>query len=86
MGFKFGMIPESAKDLFSQNVTADYFLIGGDVRLPVVKGKGLIPTVSVGGGYTFLRGQIGITDVSSGETIDISRPDATNAWDGAVPA
>ena len=73
LGFKFGMIPEKAKDLFSQNVTADYFLIGGDVRFPVIKGKGLVPTLSVGGGYTFLRGRIGITDAISGpETVDIT--------------
>jgi hypothetical protein len=72
MGFKFGMIPEEAKDLFSSSVTADYFLIGGDVRLPVVMGKGLVPTISIGGGYTFLRGQIGITDVSPSEVIDIT--------------
>jgi len=72
MGFKFGMIPEEAKDLFSQNVTADFFLIGGDVRFPVLKGRGLIPTLSVGGGYTFLRGRVGIVDVIPGETIDIS--------------
>ena len=74
LGFKLGMIPESAKDMFSQNVTADYFLIGGDIRLPVIKGKGIVPTVSVGGGYTFLRGQIGITDVAPSEVIDISVP------------
>jgi hypothetical protein len=72
LGLKFGMIPESAKDTFSSNVTADYFLIGGDIRLPVVKGKGIVPTVSIGGGYTFLRGQIGITDVAPSETIDIT--------------
>jgi hypothetical protein len=72
MGFKFGIIPESAKSLFSKNVTADYLLIGGDVRFPLLKGKGLVPTLSVGGGYTFLRGRIGINDISSGETIDIS--------------
>jgi len=72
LGFKFGMIPEQAKGLFSENVTADYFLIGGDVRFPLLKGHGLLPTLSVGGGYTFLRGNIGIVDISSGETIDIS--------------
>jgi len=73
MGFKLGMIPESAKDLFSDNITADYLLIGGDVRLPVVKGKGLIPTLSIGGGYTFVRGRIGITDAIAGpETVDIT--------------
>jgi hypothetical protein len=72
LGFKFGIIPEQAKDLFSDKVTADFFLVGGDVRFPVIKGKGLVPTLSVGGGYTFLRGSIGINDVSTGETIDIS--------------
>jgi len=72
LGFKLGMIPEAAKDWLSDNVTADYFLIGGDVRLPVVKGKGLIPTVSIGGGYTFLRGRIGLTDIAASETIDIT--------------
>ncbi len=71
LGFKLGALPESAKDLFGQNVTADYFLIGGDVRLPVVKGKGLVPTVSIGGGYTFLRGRIGITEVASEQRINI---------------
>ena len=82
MGFKFGMIPEEAKDLFGQDVTADYFLIGGDIRLPVVKGKGLLPTVSIGGGYTFLRGQVGITDVSASEVIDISDPMVTAGYPG----
>jgi hypothetical protein len=72
LGFKFGMIPESAKDLFSDKITADYFLIGGDIRFPVLKGHGLVPTLSIGGGYTFLRGRIGINDVASGETIDIT--------------
>jgi hypothetical protein len=71
LGFKLGVIPESAKDLFSDNVTADYFLIGGDVRLPVVRGKGLVPTVSIGGGYTFVRGRIGVTDVASEQRINI---------------
>jgi hypothetical protein len=72
LGFKFGMLPESAKDLFSDKITADYFLIGGDIRFPVLKGHGLVPTLSIGGGYTFLRGRIGINDVASGERINIS--------------
>jgi hypothetical protein len=82
MGFKFGIIPESAKSLFSQNVTADYLLIGGDVRFPVLKGKGWVPTLSIGGGYTFLRGRIGINDIASGETIDISAIMGSRGWDG----
>jgi hypothetical protein len=84
LGFKFGFIPESAKDLFSDNVTADYLVIGGDVRLPVVRGKGLIPTVSIGGGYTFLRGRIGISNVATSQTIDISDVMQADGWDGAA--
>ncbi len=71
LGFKLGAIPESAKELFSDSMTVDFFLIGGDVRLPVVKGKGLVPTVSIGGGYTFLRGRVGITSIPN-QTIDLS--------------
>lgn len=84
MGFKFGMIPEEAKGLFSQNVTADFFLIGGDLRFPLLKGRGLIPTLSVGGGYTFLRGRVGIVDVSSDETIDISTLMTTAGYGGTL--
>lgn len=71
VGFKFGVIPEQAKHMFSEDVTADYLLVGGDVRVPLIKGRGIVPTLSVGGGYTFLRGTLGITDVVSGEVVDI---------------
>jgi hypothetical protein len=72
VGVKFGYIPDKAKDLFSDNVTADYLLAGFDARLRLVEGAGLLPTISAGAGYNFLRGTIGVTDVSSGETIDIT--------------
>jgi hypothetical protein len=72
IGVKFGFIPEDAKDLFSDNVTADYLLAGADVRLRLTEGKGLLPTISAGAGYNYMQGTIGINDVSSGETIDVT--------------
>lgn len=74
VGVKFGFIPEKAKTLFSDEVTADYLLAGADVRLRLTEGKGFLPTISAGAGYNYMRGTIGITDVSTSETIDISVP------------
>ncbi len=71
VGVKFGFIPEKAKTLFSDEVTADYLLAGADVRLRLTKGKGFLPTISAGAGYNYMRGTIGINDVSSSETINI---------------
>jgi hypothetical protein len=72
VGFKFGFIPEKAKELFSDKVTADYLLAGADVRLSLAEGSGPMPTISVGAGYNFMQGTLGINDVSAGEDIDIS--------------
>jgi len=80
VGFKFGMIPEQAKNYLSEDVTTDYFLIGGDVRFRVVEGRAFIPTVSLGAGYTFLRGTVGITDVGPSEVIDITAPMAAAGY------
>lgn len=83
IGFKFGMIPEQAKDLLSDNVSVDYLLIGGDVRVPLIQGKGLVPTLSVGGGYTYLVGTIGLANVVPGQVIDISAPMNSEGYAGA---
>jgi hypothetical protein len=73
IGVKFGFIPEDAKDLFSDKVTADYLLAGADVRFRLTEGKGILPTISAGAGYNYMQGTIGINDVSSGDQdIDIS--------------
>jgi len=72
VGVKFGFIPDQAKELFSDKVTADYLLAGVDARLRWVEGRGLLPTISAGAGYNFMQGTLGINDVSTGETIDIT--------------
>jgi hypothetical protein len=69
IGVKFGFIPEDAKALFSDKVTADYLLAGADVRLRVIEGRGILPTLSAGAGYNYMQGALGINDVGSGPTV-----------------
>jgi len=70
IGLKFGYLPDALRDKLGK-INADYLLAGGDVRFRVVDGKGLLPTVSVGGGYTYLEGSVGIPDVAGSKTIDL---------------
>jgi hypothetical protein len=71
LGFKVGFLPDKAKLLLP--FPLDYLMIGGDVRLPLLKGKGLLPAISVGVGYTYLRGGITMEDVFGGDKdVDIS--------------
>jgi len=70
IGLKFGYIPEKLREKLGK-INADYLLAGGDVRLRVVEGRGLLPSLSVGGGYTFLEGNIGIPDVAGSTIINL---------------
>ena len=70
VGFKAGFIPENAKVLLPFPV--DYLMLGGDVRYAVLKGKGLLPALSVGAGYTYLRGGVTMPEaIAGGETVDL---------------
>jgi hypothetical protein len=73
IGLKFGYLPPAAKDLLG-NVQVDYLLAGGDVRIALLKDEGLLPSLSVGVGYTFFQGRIGLPNVIPGSSvIDISQ-------------
>jgi len=65
IGLKFGYLPDALRDKLGK-INADYLLAGGDVRFRMVEGRGLLPTVSVGGGYTYLKGSVGIPDIATG--------------------
>lgn len=60
LGFKIGFIPQFLKDKLGDEFTIDYLMVGGDLRVPILKDKGFVPALSVGGGYTFFRGGVGI--------------------------
>jgi len=62
VGFKIGFIPDQMREELGK-INLDYLLVGGDVRVPLLKEKGLLPALSVSGGYTFMRGNVGVPDV-----------------------
>jgi hypothetical protein len=68
IGLKFGYLPP---DAFSGSFKADYLLVGGDIRYALLKDKGFTPGLSVGVGYTYMRGTVSLPGVLSGP-IDIS--------------
>ena len=94
LGVRVGFIPESARGMFG-NIGVDYLLAGGDIRIPILKDKGFVPALSIGVGYTFMRGAVAIPDaMGTGDTdIDLSglmgatpymlratAPDLTFSW------
>jgi hypothetical protein len=62
IGLRFGYVPPKALSAFS-STSIDYLLIGGDVRYALVKEKGIIPAISVGLGYTYMRGDVYVPGV-----------------------
>jgi len=91
IGFKFGFVPEQLREKLGK-VSLDYMLIGGDIRIPILQDKGAVPALSISGGYTFMRGNVGIPDIVTGDyEVDLtgygegilraSSPELTMLWD-----
>ena len=69
LGVRVGFIPEAAREALG-DFNVDYLLIGGDVRFPILKDHGFVPALSVGAGYTFMRGAVGVPDAFGiGDTV-----------------
>ena len=62
IGLRFGYIPPKALSAFG-STSIDYLLVGGDVRYALVKDHGFVPGISVGLGYTYMRGDVYIPGV-----------------------
>jgi hypothetical protein len=62
VGFKIGLIPEAAREAMGK-INADYFLIGGDIRLPILKDHDYVPALSISAGYTYWRANIGVPEI-----------------------
>ncbi len=61
IGLKAMVLPESVASVLSASgITADYSLIGGNLRFALLKEKLLFPDISVGAGYNRLSGNIGV--------------------------
>ena len=60
IGLKFGYLPPNG---FSGSFSADYLIVGGDIRYALLKDNGLSPGLSVGVGYTYMRGSVSLPGV-----------------------
>ena len=90
MGAKVGFISPEWQISFMEDIVLEYLLLGADVRFRVLKGKIAIPTVSVGGGFTYqygsfdMAGMLGadqeITELADGYTLSLSDPALNFNW------
>ncbi len=73
IGLKVGYLPPEAKSLLG-SVNLDYLLAGVDFRLALLKDQGLTPALSVGVGYTYFKGALGLPGIlPSATTVDITQ-------------
>jgi hypothetical protein len=73
LGVKYGTVVQPLADQIGDDYDIDYQLIGFDVRVPVVKERFLVPSVSVGAGYNRLNSDITVRNlVDTGFSIDLS--------------
>lgn len=93
VGFKIGFVPEKLREKLGK-VNLDYLLVGGDVRIPLLKDHGFVPALSISGGYTYMRGNVGIPDIMDsgnyvidtlpapygGDTLTITAPELAFTW------
>ncbi len=82
IGFKIGFIPERVQALLG-DVQADYFIVGGDFRFAILQDKGFVPALSVGVGYSYLKGGVEIAGLVAGATVDIE--DLMTTYGGKPP-
>lgn len=94
LGFKIGFVPEKVGEKLGK-VSFDYFLVGGDVRFQILRDRKAVPGVSVSGGYTFLRGNVGVPDIVgtgdyvidtlpapyAADTLTVTAPEMTFTWE-----
>lgn len=84
-GIKLGVL-DTSSILSSSDYSMNYFMVGGDVRWALLKGNIALPEVSVGVGYTYLRGEVvvPVSDqtiaTSTGKNLTISDNDMLFDW------
>jgi len=93
IGAKLGLLTPEMSDSLGGDTSVDYMLAGFDVRTPILKGRLLIPAVTLSAGYNYLSGGVTSTVQGSGlgSTIDLNSviagasvttgdPDVRFAW------
>ncbi len=85
IGFKIGFLPKTLADQVGDNVKVDFLLVGGDIRYLLMKQRFVvIPEVSVGVGYNYLKGSVEFGGVLP--PLTISLPNTVNGVTAPWPA
>src|SRR6056297_4041328 len=77
IGAKLGVLTPGMSESLGGDTAADYMLAGFDVRYPILKGRLLMPAVSVSAGYNYLSG--GINTSVSGTNWESFTADSDNS-------
>ncbi|NOY08279.1 MAG: hypothetical protein GXP33_05515 [Spirochaetes bacterium] len=81
IGLKFGYLPP---DVFKElPFKANYLFFGGDIRFAILKERFLLPAVSIGAGYSFLKGGVGVPGLLGGN-IALTNFEVTNPIDNTT--
>ena len=91
IGFKIGVLPIQPKGGAINLKRLEYVLIGGDVRLQVLEENALLPCISVGVGYNYMKGGMGMSageetkmnydPLDPAKLIVLSAPELDLDWD-----
>ncbi len=100
VGFKLGFLPKQVKDSIDKKVDIDYLLVGFDFRYKLLDQTFIvIPEISVGAGFNYLKGSVTLSDIVpgttisdlgtvnpalSGQTLSLSSPDFSIDWTSKV--
>jgi hypothetical protein len=66
VGVKIGYVPPDTMRKMGLPLSLDYLLAGADVRFALLKDKGFRPALSLGAGYTFMKGSLSVPGLLSG--------------------
>jgi hypothetical protein len=84
IGVKFGALPQVD---FGNELEIDYLLVGADVRFAIIEGGMILPEISLGIGFNFLKGMLsaplgnGVSFNVAGKSLELTRPEAEFSWE-----
>jgi hypothetical protein len=84
VGVKFGALPQVD---FGDRLKIDYLLAGADVRFAVMEGNLILPKLSVGVGFNFLKSMLtaplgsGVSFNVASKSLELSQPEAVFSWE-----
>lgn len=83
IGVKVGYVPPDAMQKMGLPVSLDYLLVGADFRFALLKDKGFVPALSLGAGYTFMKGSLSVPGLMSGPLTlgNFQVPDGSGGYD-----